>query len=243
MKISRLTAVLGAGLLALAAGSPATAADEAPSAAAAPHTRLALSAYGEAKVAPDMATVSLAVVTDSGTAAEALGQNRSQTGALMDALRKAGVPDQDIRTTGLNLQPQYTYRQNEAPVLRGYEASNELSVTVNDLGRVGRAIDAAVTAGGGRVNGVTLGLRDRQKAEDEARVAAVKALQAKARLYAEATGLHIVRLESLSEGGFVPSPAPAPVFAVRAAAFKSSELVSPGELTVHVDIEGVYALD
>lgn len=241
MRTSFLIAVVGAGVLALAAGSPGAAAD-APPAAASPHMRLALSAHGEAKVVPDMAEVSLGVVTEAASATEALGQNRAQTAALIEALRKAGAPDKDIRTTGLNLQPQYTYRQNEAPLLRGYEASNQLSVSVNDLGRLGALIDAAVTAGGARVNSVTLGLRDRQKAEDEARVAAVKALEAKARLYAEATGRRIVRLESLSEGG------PAPVIMERSVAFagavkSSGELISPGELTVHVDVQGVYELD
>jgi uncharacterized protein YggE len=240
MKTPILTAVLGAGLLALAAGSAAAAADAPPEAASA-HTRLVLSAYGEAKVVPDMATVSLGVVSEAASAAEALGQNRAQTAALFAALRKAGVQDKDIRTTGLNLQPEYTYRQNEAPLLRGYEASNQLSVVVNDLGRLGAALDAAVAAGGARVNSVNLTLRDRQTAEDEARVAAVKALQAKAKLYAQATGLRIVRLERLSEGGPAPEIGPRPV--AFAGAMKSAELISPGELTVQVEVGGVYELD
>jgi uncharacterized protein YggE len=231
MKIPSTTALLGAGLLALAAVSPAAAADAPPG------------AYGEAKAVPDRATLSLNVTAEAASAAEALGQNRAQTAAVLDALRKAGVPDKDIRTAGLSLQPQYTYRQNEAPLLRGYEAANELTVTVDDLGRLGRVIDTAVTAGGARINAVSLGLRDRQSAEDGARLAAVKALEAKAKLYAQATGRRIERLESLSEGGF--APAPGPVIAERfAGAMKAGgEIVAPGELTVHVEVAGVYELE
>ena len=81
----------------------------------------------------------------------------------------------------------------------------------NDLARLVPAIDAVVGAGANQVNGVSFGLKDPSGAENQARMTAVQALQAKAALYAQATGHRVGRLVSLSEdGGYTPSPPPMP---------------------------------
>ena len=73
------------------------------------------------------------------------------------------------------------------------------------------------------------------------KVAAVRRLKAKADLYAQATGMRIAGLKSLNEGGGY-SP-PQPMFRAMAANVVSdSTPVEPGELTVRIDIQGVYEL-
>ena len=133
----------------------------------------------------------------------------------MAALKKAGIAAKDIQTSGLNLSPQYVYEQNQPPRLTGYQASNQVTVTVHDLTKLGAAVDATVNAGANQVNGISFGLNDPTAAENAAREDAVKALQAKADLYAKATGYRIGRLVSLSEGGgYTPQP-PMPMMAMR----------------------------
>ena len=73
-------------------------------------------------------------------------------------------------------------------------------------------------------------------------MAAVQALQAKANLYANALGVRLAGIRNLSEGGGYAPPQP-PMFARMAAApmdSMESTSVAPGELTVRVDISGVY---
>ena len=103
--------------------------------------------------------------------------------------------------------------------------------------------DSALTAAGAnQINGIAFGLADPQAAEDQARRAAVKALSAKAALYAESTGYHIGRLVSLSEGGGY-TPQPPRVFALaKMAAPAASTDVEPGELRVRIDVTGMYEL-
>ena len=135
--------------------------------------------------------------------------------------------------------------QNEPPKLRGYQASNQVTVTVNDLAKLGAAVDATVKAGANQVNGISFGLKDPSAAENAARQDAVKALQAKAELYARATGHRVSRLVNLSEGGgYMPAPPPVPMMAYARMEKDASggAPVSAGELAVRVDITGLYEL-
>lgn len=205
---------------------------------------LSLSAHGEVKVAPDMASIMTGVATDAPTAAEAMRLNREKMNAVVAALRRAGIDQKDIQTSGLSLSPQYTYRDNQPPLLRGYQASNNVSVTVYDLNRLGAVVDAVVEAGSNQINGVSFGLRDPQAAQDDARREAVRRLKAKADLYAAATGMRLKGLKALSEGGDVSVPRP--MFRALAANVMDtaeSTPIEPGQLTVRIDIQGVYDLE
>jgi uncharacterized protein YggE len=161
---------------------------------------------------------------------------------VLAALKKAGIADRDVQTSNLNLNAQYAYEQNQPPKLTGYQASNQVTITVRDLTKLGAAVDATVNAGANTVNGISFGLSNPQAAEDAARLEAVKALQAKAELYGRATGYKAVRLVNLSEGGgYSPAPPPMPVYAMAMKREMSdSTSVAAGELRVRVDVSAVY---
>lgn len=202
---------------------------------------LNLSASGEVKVAPDMASLNFGVVTEHATAQEAMAANARQMTQVMQALRRAGIAERDVQTSGLNLQAQYDYVENQSPRLRGYQASNRVTVNVYDLAKLGSTVDSVVGAGVNQIEGVEFGLRDPRAAEDQARQLAVQSLQAKAALYAQALGKPLGSIRNLTEsGGYVPEPRP--MFA-RAAMAEASTPVAAGELSVRVNITGVYGLE
>lgn len=227
-----------------AGAAPAALAQAAPPAAESMFraTTLNLAAYGETKVAPDMATITLGVMTEGKTAAEAMAANAARMTAVVASLRRAGLPDRDIQTSNLNLNPQYRYQENQPPQLVGYQASNNVTVTVRDLKKLGPAVDATVGAGANQVQGIGFGLQDPTTAENAAREAAVTALAAKAELYAKATGYRISRLVALSEGGGYAAPPPMPMIAMRAEMKDAGTPISGGELRVRIDITGLYEL-
>ena len=215
-----------------AAGDPAFAA-----------TTLSLSAFGEAKVAPDMATLDLGVETAAPTAQAAMRANAEQMARVVGALKSAGIAGRDVRTANLSLSPQYVYEQNRPARLTGYQASNQVSVRVADLARLGAVADAVVAAGATNVGSIAFGLANPISAENTARIAAVKALEDKAALYAQAVGYRINRLVNLSEGGgYAPAPPrPMAMMAMRAEA-AAPPPVESGELNVRIDITGVFEL-
>ena len=241
-----LRTALMATALTAAAMTAAPALAQAPASASAADamfraTTFNLSAYGESRVAPDMATITLGVLTEGKTAAEALAANGAQMNAVVASLKKGGIAEKDIQTSNLTVSPKYRYVQNEPPVLTGYNVSNQVTVTVRDLKRLGPAVDATVNAGANQVHGISFGLADPTAAENEAREAAVKALGAKAALYERATGYRVIRLVTLSEGGGYQAPPPMPLMAARAQMMKDeSTPVAGGELRVRIDITGLY---
>ena len=233
-----LPAAIGGALL-LGAAAPALA--QGDSDAAFKATTFSLSAYGETRVAPDMATITLGVQTEAATAGEALKANGLRMNQVMAALKKAGIAERDIQTSNLNLNAQYAYEQNQPPRLTGYQASNQVTITVRDLAKLGATVDATVGAGANTVNGISFGLANPQAAEDAARLEAVKALQAKAELYGRATGYKAWRLVNLNEGGgYTPAPPPMPVYAMAKREMADSTSIASGELKVRIDVNAVY---
>ena len=205
-------------------------------------TTLNLAAFGETKIAPDMASISLGVNTDATNAAEALSANAAQMSKVMNALAAAGIAPKDIQTSNLSLNAQYDYEANQTPKLRGYQASNSVTVIVHDLKKLGQAVDATVKAGANQVNGVSFGVSDPGAAEDAARQKAVKALLAKANLYANASGYKVARLVSLSESGGYQAPQPMPMMAMARMEKDAGSPVSGGEMSLRIDVSAVYEL-
>ncbi|GLK47155.1 SIMPL domain-containing protein [Brevundimonas intermedia] len=244
MKSAFKSLMLGSALtaaVALSATAPAMAQTAQPVQMMQPAPSLNLSAHGEVKAAPDMATISFGVQTEAPTAQQAMRDNASRMTEVMAALRRAGIAERDVQTSGLNLSAQYDYVQNEPPKLRGYQAVNRVTVVINDLTKVGTTADAVVAAGVNQIDGISFGLKDPTAAENQARQMAVRALQAKAQLYAQALNVQLSGIRNLSEGGGY-SPEPQPIFAVRAMAMRedASTPVAAGELTIRIDITGVY---
>lgn len=205
-------------------------------------TTLQLAATGEVQAAPDIATITLGVTSQGTSASDALSANATRMAAVLASLKASGLADKDIQTSNLNLNPRYVYEQNKPPTPAGYEASNQVIVIARDLKRLGPVVDAAVKSGATNVGGISFGLTHPEIAQDQARLAAVKALQAKADLYARALGHPVVRLVSLSEGADYSPPVMMSEVVVTGSKRMAPTPVAPGELTVRVQISGVYEL-
>ena len=206
-------------------------------------TLLSVSASADAKRVPDVANISTGVVTQAADANAAMRANAVQMDKVMGAIRAAGIAERDIQTSGINLNPQYNYRDNAPPTITGYQANNTVSITVRDLSKLGKVLDTLVEQGANQVNGPSFEVDKPDEAYDEARVGALKKAQARATTYADALGLKVRRIVSISEGGSsMPRPMPM-VRAMAADAGMSKETsVAPGETTLSVSLDVVFEL-
>lgn len=206
-------------------------------------TTLTVTAEGKVTRAPDLAEVSGGVVTMAPTAAAAMRENAERMTAVVAAVRKAGVADRDIQTTGLTLAPQYKYDNNQPPVLTGYQATNTISVRVRKIAETGKLLDTLVGVGANQINGPTFRVEAADAALDEARVAAVGTARARAELYAKAAGMRVKRIASIAESpGFDPGPRPMMMRASKMEDAASSP-VAPGEVALTVNVTMVFELD
>lgn len=229
------TVLVASAALAMVSALPAAAQQE-MRAVALDGTVLDVSATGSSTRVPDLAVIQAGVVTQAATAAEAMQQNSAQMAKVLAALRKAGIAERDIQTSTINLSPQYRYAQNEAPVITGYQASNQVSVRFRDVAKSGTILDTLVREGANNISGPNLTIDKPDAALDEARVDAVKKARARAELYAQAAGLKVERILAISEGGAMP-PSPMPVMMMRAAAAPAADTeVAAGERELNVTI-------
>ena len=204
-------------------------------------TLLSVSADADVKAPPDTATLNAGVTTNAKTAEAAMADNAAKMNAVMTALRRAGIAEKDVQTSGLSLNPQYVYNQNEPPKLTGYDATNTVTAKVRNLKNVGKAIDAIVSVGSNQINGVSFSIDEPDALLDNARRAAMKNASARAQLYAYATGLKVARIVSISESGAAPPVVPMPIAYARAE-MKVATPVAPGELTLTAHVDVTYEL-
>lgn len=204
-------------------------------------TLLSIGAEGKSEARPDMAIVNLGVTTEGQTAAAALAENARRMSALTAALRRAGVAERDIQTSNVSVYPQQVYGEGQAPRITGYQANNSVTVKVRRIDNTGRVIDAAVAAGGNTVNGVSFSHADPDAQLDIARRDAIREARRRAELYANALGMRVNRIISVSEGGgYAP---PMPVALERFAAQDSAATpISPGEIETRVNVNVTFEL-
>lgn len=190
-------------------------------------------------VAPDMATVSLGVTTTGDTAGAAMASNNAAVSAVIARLIAAKVADRDMQTSSLSVNPNWvTNAAGTGQEVKGYIASNQLTVQIKALEATGTILDAAITDGANTLNGLTFGLADQRPVEDEARKEAVADAVARARLYAEAAGEKLGPIVSISEGGGYVPPVPMMSKLVGASAVP----VAAGEVGVSAAVTIVWQL-
>ncbi len=205
--------------------------------------QIAVSATATTSQAPDTASVSAGVVTQSETAGGAMAANSAKMNTVFEALQEAGILAKNIQTSQLSLSPRYNYKDRRAPKIEGYEARNTVSAKTENLEGVGPMLDALVSAGVNNINGVKFSIKEPDAAKAEARTQAIKDAREKAQAMAKAAGVRLGKLKSISEnsrGGYIPQPQ----FA-RAASFAADAAPTPvaaGEQTLSVTVNLTYEI-
>jgi uncharacterized protein YggE len=258
-------------MLALAVGAvplePALAQAAQPTVTVAPgNTLLTVTAEGRSFRTPDLAVFTAGVTTQGKTAAGALGDNSRAMTEVIAALKRAGIAERDIQTSNLSINPVYSDpnrdailaaratgqpyvapAQPTAPQIVGYQATNNVSVRQRDLKNFGKVIDTLAAAGANQINGPMFQMDNAEPALNEARLDAVRAARERGELYANATGLKIVRILSITEAGGYYGPPPV-AFAVAergggpAPPPPPPAPVQPGELQQTANVTVLYEL-
>lgn len=152
-------------------------------------------------VPPDQASVDVGVVTEAPEAKDAARRNAEKIDAVLKSIRKALGPDAKFETVSYSLNPLYHYPEpRREPVLTGYSATNMVRIQELALDKVGEVIDLATSSGANSVSNIAFGLRDEGAITARAlREAAVDA-KAKADALADALGVQVLGIVSVTEG-------------------------------------------
>jgi uncharacterized protein YggE len=174
-----------------------------------PEARVVVIGEGSVSVVPDYAEVRAGATTRAKTAREAADANTKLMAAITAALTGADVAPKDIQTSRFSVQPVYTTPQPGAEQkLTGFSVSNQVTVKIRDIGKVGDILDRLVTAGATDIGNVEFLHSDLSKALDQARDGAVADARRKAELYARAANLTLGGVAWITEDSSYAPPRP-----------------------------------
>ena len=196
---------------------------------------------GSISVVPDMARMTLGVVQQAETAADAMAAMSEAMRGVLAQLADAGVDPKHIQTSNLRLDQIYDRSSVGPAKLNGYAAYADVQVQVYELNKLGEILDAAVRDGANQMNGLQFDVADRAPVLTAARQAAVADARAKAQVYTEAAGVTLGPILLMAESGANVGPMPM----MAEMAFNSgarSVPVAAGEMTIAANITMVWAL-
>jgi hypothetical protein len=193
---------------------------------------------GQVQGEPDAAVVTLGVETEAEEASAALTQNNQQMQALVEALGEAGLSGEELQTQTIRLSPRYEREPEGAQELVGYRAINLLEARIRDLDELGTVLDAAVEAGGNRVEGIRFEITDTSALLDRAREAAWEDARHKAEQLAHLAFTDLGPASTIQE----TSRSVRPVERVALEQPQAAVPVEPGTQTISVDLQVTWLL-
>jgi uncharacterized protein YggE len=223
------------------ASRPVLAAEETK--ALATHT---INVVGEGKlsVTPDVAYVSIALVTKANTAKEAQSKNAAGFSKVQKVLFDTYKLDKkDVLTSGFQVQPVYTYADKEEPKITSYSANQTIQITYRDLAKIGVLLDDLSGAGVNQMNGIQFDTEKRQEYELQAIDNAMNNAALKAKAIAKNAGKELKGVINVTQGGTTAPPVIYNNEMMKmedVSSVNASTSISPGELKITTSISVQY---
>jgi hypothetical protein len=206
---------------------------------------------GEGKISakPDIANVSLAVVSKGTTVKQVTTDNNTKMNQVIAAVQAVGVDPKDITTSEYDLNPDYDYNSvlpDGSNKIIGYSLTQQITVKVRDLNKVDDVLDGGTKAGANQVGSLDFEIDDMGPVKQQARTIAFAAAKAKAQEMADEAGVSLGRIVTFSEQ--TPSnPVPMVNFAMEAksagAVAAPAPSIQPGQQELTLDVSVTYEIN
>lgn len=159
---------------------------------------ISVNGEGVVEATPDRATISVGVVTREKNPSAVQAVNAKTAASVINSIVALGIERKNISTGNYNFNPTYRHTDNGKSILEGYEATNSVTIIVDDLNLVGKVIDAALNHGANHVDSLNFGLRNKTAHQDEALRLAILDAKRKAEIAAATLGKSILSVRSVS---------------------------------------------
>jgi uncharacterized protein len=239
----RVGMVVLAALTVGAAGTGAAHADTTATPTGPPSHSITAVGDGVVEGTPNVLELELGVTTRDPSAATALAHNSELAVRVIGELRNAGVADKDVQTSDLSITPNVSGSGNRVD---GYEVDNTVTAKIRDVNKAGDIVDAATKVSSNEivVRNLSFSFDDNSSIVAAARTLAVKRAQDQARQLADAAGVALGGLDSISSTSVPVGPPPesSGARATPGTATAPTPPVNPGSQTVSVEVTLVYQI-
>jgi len=196
---------------------------------------------GEIEAEPDLAIINIGAEITKPKAKDAFDTNNRIMNRIRETLERMGIDKKDIKTIRFSLNPKYEYPSHGKRKFIGYELSHIFQVRVRKLSKVPPLLDRVSETGANYIGGITFTIDNPEKYESRARKRAIENAISKARELAEASGVRLGKIVSISEGGYRPIG----VSRRLPAEFSLAEArppIEPGQLKIQVTVTLQYEI-
>lgn len=205
--------------------------------------QIQVSGEGRVEVSPDLAVITLGVTKEANEASEAMALVSEDMSAVVQELRAVGIAAKDLQTQQISLHPVWSNggllsSGSDQRRITGFSASNTVNLRVRDLDQLGEVLDRVLRAGANQFQGLRFDVADQAELQDQMRANAVADARHKAQILAEAAGVTLGPVRSITDlhqgGG-------RPVMAMEMA--RSSAMpIEAGELSFSHSVQVVFDL-
>ncbi len=204
---------------------------------------------GKASVAPDMLVINISISELGATTDVAQTQANEKVNKLKDLLKKNDILDKNIKTTNVNVYPEYDRSNANGRKLLGYRSQQSLSINVtwaNFWEKWGNIVTQIATIGGVNVDNTYFDFKDKEAAYGLAREKALADAKIKAGQLAKASDVSLGKPIVITDNSY--SYNPTPMYYAKGMAENSMDVatpstaLSPGETEVTINVNVVYEI-
>lgn len=172
---------------------------------------------GEVNAVPDIATFTFSVKAEGKDAAEAQAKSAEAMNTIIEYVKTEGVEEKDIKTSGYNLMPKYTYQQ--VPCMMGawcppgeqkqdgFEVYQNVTVKVRDTQKAGTLLSGVGERGATDMSSLGFTIDDEAKLKEQARELAIADAKQQAKALADQLGVTLGQMTGYyEESPYSPVP-------------------------------------
>jgi len=197
----------------------------------------------------DSARISVSVVTQGRNLEQVSSENAGKTKAVIQAVKGLNIKDLKLKTSNYRVTPQRDYKARP-PKIKGYEVHNAIEITLEGFEpeplskNVSMMIGKALESGSNNINHIQFYIKNKSALEKEALKQSTREAMDRARTLAEAAGVKLKRIVSLSTQ---PIYIPTRQHMLRAAGMKTEASAAPpieiGESQIRVQVSIAYEIE
>ncbi len=197
---------------------------------------ITVSGRGTVTTSPDSASIVVGVDVTGETLTEARSEAAERMTAVLETVEAAGIPADQIQTVNysINVINEWDDRGQLQGVV-GYQVSNQVQITTQDLENLGGLIDSLVESGANTFYSINFFSSDATAALSQARQMAVENARAKAAELAAAAGVELGAIVSIVEQSIGTGPIAREQAAMDSAGYAGTPIQS-GSLQISVEV-------
>ncbi|KKQ76033.1 MAG: hypothetical protein US98_C0053G0011 [Parcubacteria group bacterium GW2011_GWC1_38_6] len=214
---------------------------------------------GKIYAKPDLAVTSFSVQIEQKTVAGAMDENAKKMNAIIEAIKKTGINEKDIKTTNFYVYPRYEWRgsgvvclafpcpsPDQTRVLVGYEVTQTLEVKIRDMAKIGDTIKIATDLGANQINDVSFTIDNVDELKNQARAEAIKQAREKAKDLASQLNVRLIGVVGFQDGGGIGIPRMAEGYAMGIGGGEDKSetpQIETGERVIESNVSIIYEIN